>query len=163
MEELCAGTDDLLTLSNDDVAAVSRRHGLARTSPDLLSGLLERAIERDVHRLIDVLRASRGTAMQPARLMADWAGRLGLPARAVAQIAADSAAPVALARAFLAVTRIDAPQRQVLEDMAAAYGAPPAAALGWIESAVNAEIDRLAESIRPQGSWWRRLVGPQPP
>ncbi|WP_374384542.1 hypothetical protein [Dongia sp.] len=67
-------------------------------------------------------------------------------------------APVALAQAYLGIAPIDVPQLEALKDIAMAYGAPPDAALGWIEKAVNAEIERQVESVRSQGSWWCRLA-----
>ncbi|MDY0872938.1 hypothetical protein [Dongia rigui] len=112
--------------------------------------------------MIEIFQASRWTSVPPARLLGDWATGLGLAAQDVARVAASSPAPVALARAYLQIGRIDEPQRQVLVDIAAAYGAPPAAALRWIETAVSDEIDRQVETARQQSSWWRRRAGSQP-
>jgi hypothetical protein len=161
-QALCAAHADILALDAKDIAAVVKQHGLGHISPELLSRLLELAIERDVHRLIEIFRASGWTSVQPARLVGDWAIGLGLPAEDVARVAAASPAPVALARAYLHVGRIDVPQREVLVDIATAYGAPPASALRWIEAAVSTEIDRQVENARQQGPWWRRLAGSQP-
>jgi hypothetical protein len=158
-QALCAAHADLLALDAKDIGAVARQHGLGHMSPDFLSRLLEHAIECDVHRLIEIFQASGWTSVPPARLLGDWATGLGLSAKDVARIVSNSTAPVALARAYLGVGRIDVPQRQVLVDIATAYGAPPAAALCWIEAAVSEEIDRQIETARQQRSWWRRLAG----
>lgn len=159
LQELCTSQGDLLALKGADIAAVAVRHGLGSRYLDLLRLLLVQAIDSDVHRLTEIFRASGQSNMPPPRLVADWAIRIGLPAREVTGIVARSNAPVALAKAYLETMRIDVPQRQTLEDIAVAYGAPPEKALCWIEAAVNAEIDRLAEMAHPAGSIWQRFAG----
>ena len=153
---------DLLALSRQDLEIAAALHGLGRADlARLLKHLITQAMERDVHRLIAHFRASGRTTMPPPRLVADWAAALGADPRMIGTLAADSAA-AALAAEYLAVGKIDVQQRGTLEDVAAAYGAAPATALRWIETAVSAEIDRYVEGVRPQSSWWRRFAGSQP-
>lgn len=152
---------DLLALSLQDIDAVAAQYGLGRADRfPLLRQLIAEAIDRDVDRLNALFRASGRTTMPPPRLVGDWAAALGADPRLIAALADKSGA--ALATAYLAVGKIDVLQHQALEDVAAAYGAQPAAALRWIEAAVGAEIDRYVETARPRGSWWQRLAGSQP-
>jgi hypothetical protein len=150
----------LLDLSLRDIDIASSRHNLpAGARPHLLKSLIAEAITCDVDRLIALFRASGRTTMPPARLVADWALSLGADTRDIATLAVKSAAPIMLAREYLTVGRIDAAERNVLEDVAAAYGAVPDAALIWIEAAVAAEIDTYIARSRPRASSWQRTTG----
>lgn len=153
---------DLLALSLYDIDAAATQHGLGRSDRvSLLKQLIAEAIDRDVDRLITLFRASGRSTMPPPRLVGDWAAALGADMRLLAAPANRSTAS-ALAAEYLAVGRIDVAQRRVLEDVALAYGAQPAAALCWIEAAVSAEINRYVETVPRQGSWCQRLAGSQP-
>jgi hypothetical protein len=148
----CAG--DLLRLTPADLAATSL--GL-RDIRRLQQHLIAQAISDDSDRLIASAQTLGRQNVPPARLVSDWATRLGADTPLIHKVAAAAPGPVALAQAYLRTGRIEFAEATNLADIADAYGADRDLALVWIQTAIDREIDRCVAQQAAEGGLWQRL------
>jgi len=154
-----AKSGDVLALSPQEVAEAAAELNDVENAR-LRYNLISVAMSTDSWRLLETMRNLGRHNVPPPRLVAAWAMSIGADARTIGAIVAEVHGPVGLAREYLKGGRIDVRERQILEDIAAAYGADRSLALAWIKIAVDAEIDGyidLAHNRAATRGLWQRL------